>query len=218
MAVQYGNNLSTVLTVGLTSTETLVQVHGLGGWPTLAVGDHMWVTLEHGAATEIIRCEGYQGNSLVVSSGGRGADGTTAIAWPIGATVEVRVCRALLQDITGGGSGTITHSIWHGPLQSTALADFTVADLANLTADPGASGTQDLTFDATALQTGWTTYIVTLDPSVISHVTTSGFTVTNFTDPANRRDIVDSGNVYHVYSIPNQIGGISITYTVTFTQ
>jgi len=178
----------------------------------------MWVTLQDGTAIEIVRVEGYQGNSLMVSSGGRGADGTTAVAWPIGSAVEVRVCRALLQDIQGGGSGTITHSIWHGPLQSTALADFTLADLANLTADAGASGTQDLTFDASALSGGWTTYIVTLAPSMISRVTTSGFVVTNFTDPANRRDITESGNTYHIYSIPNQIGMITITYRVTFTR
>jgi len=218
LAVQFGNNLSTRLTVGAASTDTLLQVQGVGGWPALTGGDHMWVTLEDSTAIEIVRVEGYQGNGLVVSTGGRGADGTTAIAWPIGAVVEVRVCRALLQDIQGGGTGTVTHSIWHGALQSVALADFTVADLASLTADAGASGTQDLTFDATALADGWTTYIVTLAPSMISGVTTSGFVVTNFTDPANRRDITDSGDTYHVYSIPNQIGGITITYTVTFTR
>lgn len=218
MAVVFGNNLSTTLQAGLTSTDMVLQVQSTGGWPALTGGDHMWVTLQDGPAIEIVRCDGYAGSGLRVSTGGRGADGTTAIAFGVGALVELRVCRALLQDIQGGGTGTITHSIWHGPLQSVALADFTVADLASLTADPSASGTQDLTFDATALMTGWTTYIVTLDPTVISRVTTSGFEVTNFTDPANRRDIVDGGDLYHVYSIPNQIGNITITYTVTFTR
>jgi len=218
VAVVFGNNLTATLAVGLGAADTLIQVNGLGGWPALSGGDHMWVTLQDGAAIEIVRCEGYQGNGLLVSSGGRGADGTAAIAWGIGSVVEVRVCRALLQDIQGGGTGTITHSIWHGPLQSVALADFTVADLAQLTADADAPGVHDLTFDATSLSDGWTTYIVTLDPSVIQSVTTSGFVVTNFTDPANRRDIVDGGDTYHVYSIPNQIGGISITYQVTFTR
>jgi len=219
MTVVYGNALSTTLAASIGDADLTIVAADLAGWPALAGGDHMWVTLADDTGAEIVRCDGYgPGNSLTVSAGGRGADGTGARSFSSGALLEVRVCRALLMDIQGGGTGTITHSIWHGPLQSVALADFTVADLASLTADADAPGVHDLTFDASALSTGWTTYIVTLDPSVIQSVTTSGFVVTNFTDPANRRDIVDGGDTYHVYSIPNQIGGITITYQVTFTR
>lgn len=213
MTVVYGNNLSTTLSSSVNASITQIACTDLSGWPAIPAGDHMWVTLEDGQTLEIVRVSGYQSQNVLTVE--RAQDGTSAQSFAANSVAEVRVCRALLMDLQSGGTAS-THNIWHGGL-ATDLASFAVSDLTSLTAEDDAPGTHTVVIDGTGLADGWTAYIVTLDPSMLTRVTTAGIQVTTFTDPANQRMLTSGGDTYRAYSSPNLVGGGIFTFDITLS-
>lgn len=70
-------------------------------FPTLAAGDHCYLTFKNAARTanEVVKIEARSGDSFTIASGGRGADGTTAATWTANDFVELCLTRVSLAEI-----------------------------------------------------------------------------------------------------------------------
>jgi len=214
MTVVFANNVSTTLTADITATATDLTLASATGWPAIAGGDHAWVTLDDSTNIEVVKATARIGAALQVE---RGQDGTTAATFSSGTVVEMRICAALLTDIQGGGTGTITHHLYFGA-STTALTSFNAGTLATLQETTDAPGEHDVTIDGSSLADGWTAYIVTVDPSLLQNVYVDNFQTGTFQLPANTGTLTSGGETYHIYSAPNQRGGIRLNLRLEITQ
>lgn len=75
-----GGAAETTLASSITNVSMSITVDDATNWPTGATGN-FWIKIGVGLSTEEkIRCSSRAGNVLTVATGGRGGDGTTAIA------------------------------------------------------------------------------------------------------------------------------------------
>jgi len=100
MAVLYTNNATTTITAALTTSSTSISLAtGTGAlFPSPTSPDVFYATLVSGSTTEIVKVTAKSTDTLTVV---RGQDGTTAVAWSSGATIEIRICKALLDGKQG---------------------------------------------------------------------------------------------------------------------
>lgn len=83
-----GGAAATTLTSSITNVSTSIPVQDATNWPTGAVGP-FWIRIGAGQSNEEkIKCISRAGNVITVATGGRGGDGTTAIAHDPPETVE----------------------------------------------------------------------------------------------------------------------------------
>lgn len=75
-----GGAAETTLASSITNVSTSITLTDATNWPTGATGN-FWIKIGVGLANEEkIKCQSRSGNVLTVATGGRGGDGTTAIA------------------------------------------------------------------------------------------------------------------------------------------
>jgi hypothetical protein len=99
MSVKYTNNASSLLIAAITSGETTFSISSGTGilFPSTGASDHYYATISNLAGNvEIVKVTGRATDTFTVQ---RGADGTSAQAWSLGDTVELRLTAALLDDI-----------------------------------------------------------------------------------------------------------------------
>ena len=117
MAVKYTNNASTTLSAAITSSATSLSVASGGGalFPALSGADYFYLTIVDSAGNiEIMKVTARSVDTFTVV---RGQDGTTAQAWSGGQRVELRITRAMLDDLkSDAGSGYL-------PLSGGALTN-----------------------------------------------------------------------------------------------
>jgi hypothetical protein len=97
MTQAYLNNAKSTLSVGVSSSDTLIPVEDTTSFAVVAGGDFYLVTLQYQDSIEIIRivAPGISGNNLTV--GARGVEGTTPLGFPTGTRVECRFTAGTLE-------------------------------------------------------------------------------------------------------------------------
>lgn len=101
MAVAYTNNATTTLSATITNSTTSLSVaFGAGSkFPSTAGGDHFYITLTNGAGDiEIMKVTARSADTFAVV---RAQDGTTAQGWAAGDKIELRLTKAMLDDLKG---------------------------------------------------------------------------------------------------------------------
>lgn len=99
MPVLYTNNAASTLAAGISSVATSLSVAASAGalFPSPSGGDVFYATLSDTAGNiEIVRVTARSTDTLTIV---RAQDGTSARAWLAGDAVELRVTRAMLDDI-----------------------------------------------------------------------------------------------------------------------
>lgn len=100
MAVLYSNNAASTLTGGITDTATSLTVSTSSGaeFPDPGVGDHFYVTLigEDEGAAEVVKVTARTDDTMTII---RGVDDTAARAFNVGDKVELRMTKAVMDDI-----------------------------------------------------------------------------------------------------------------------
>lgn len=94
----FANNAVGTLATAITNvggTLTLTSGHG-ARFPSPAANEHFVVTVQSGAAFEIMHCTGRSADALAVA---RGREGTSARSFPAGASVTMRVTAGLFDFI-----------------------------------------------------------------------------------------------------------------------
>ena len=96
MTVKYTNNAETTLSSAVNTTDTIIEVVSVSDFPTLSVGDAVYLTISNPTNTlhEVVLCTAITGTSLTVT---RGYDNTTALSWAVGSKVSSRLTAGLLQ-------------------------------------------------------------------------------------------------------------------------
>jgi hypothetical protein len=89
----FSNNASTTLAAGLSAAATSMSVTASAGFVAIPAGRFELVTLEAGAAREIVKVTARSGNTWTIV---RGQEGSAALAWASGATVEARLTAGAL--------------------------------------------------------------------------------------------------------------------------
>jgi hypothetical protein len=116
----FTNNASTALAAAITPTTTNIQVTpGTGVYfPSPTLGDYFYLTLlsnTNSTQMEIVRCIAKNGDTFTVI---RGDEGTTAQAFNISDSVQLRITAASLNLFAVGGSSG-------GSTSGTSVAEFT---------------------------------------------------------------------------------------------
>lgn len=99
MPVLYANRAFSTLASGITNVATSLSVAAGQGarFPAISGGDHFYATLDDNAGNvEIVRVTARASDTFTIV---RAQDGTSALAFSAGAGVELRVVRAMLDDI-----------------------------------------------------------------------------------------------------------------------
>lgn len=99
MGVLYANNASTTLATAITSAATSLTVATNKGslFPVITGTDYFYVTLTNaGGAVEIVKVTARSGDVFTVI---RAQDGSTASSWAAGDSVELRITKAVLDNI-----------------------------------------------------------------------------------------------------------------------
>jgi hypothetical protein len=125
MAVKFSNNASTTLAADITNVATTIGVVSSAEFPTLASGDHTYVTLSNttGSTLEIVKVTAMSGNSLTVV---RAQDGTAGTAFVTGDLCELRLTAALLT-ASMDGKADASHGT-HLTSNSVGISQLAVSD------------------------------------------------------------------------------------------
>ena len=76
------------LSSAITSSTTTITIDTTSGWPDGSVGP-FFIVIDRGTSSEEkVKCSSRSGNAVTVAVSGRGADGTSAVAHAVNATVE----------------------------------------------------------------------------------------------------------------------------------
>jgi len=100
MAVKFTNNATTTLSAGITDTATSISVTSISSFPSLAAGDHMYLTIVSVSNIEVVKVTSVSVNTFTCV---RAQDNTTAASALSGDTIELRLTAAMLNDLTGDG-------------------------------------------------------------------------------------------------------------------
>lgn len=97
----FANNASSTLSAGISDSDTSLSVASGEGalWPALAGDDWCWSTITDGVNIEIIRITARSSDAFTIL---RGQQGTTALTWSSGATVQMRLTRGTLESLRDG--------------------------------------------------------------------------------------------------------------------
>jgi len=100
MAVKFSNNFSTSLVSNISSSAATVELQTVSGLPTLAAGDHTYLTFDTGSNSptiEIVKVTAINVGTNEVTIE-RAQDNTTASTFAAGTIVELRMCAILLSE------------------------------------------------------------------------------------------------------------------------
>lgn len=185
----FKNNASSTLAADLTAIGTVITL-GVGGgavFPNPATNESFRLTLQVGAAIEIVECTARTGDSLTVV---RALEGTAAQVWPTGTPVEMRMTAGLMSSlfqlfaetvdfgktlalgtlgkITGGtlDSNTITNATINAPNLKTASVKPVDGNTANQIVLPNGGGVPTINGKNILTQAG--------DDSITGPLKTSG--------------------------------------------
>ena len=125
MTVLYTNNATTTLNGAITDITTSITVTDASVFPAVSTPDHAYLTIISAFSIEIIKVTDITGNVITCI---RGEDGTSAVSFPDQARVDLRVTKALLDDLAFGVQETE---------EQVATADQTVFTLTGMTYFPG---------------------------------------------------------------------------------
>jgi hypothetical protein len=119
MALKYTDNCKSTLAAPVLFAGTSITVAAGTGvlWPVLGVGDWTYSTIIDSASPTTFEIVKVTARVIDVLTIIRGIGGVQQ-AWPSNSKAEIRVCKALLDDLVVGGGGGVTD---HGAL--TGLAD-----------------------------------------------------------------------------------------------
>lgn len=92
----YANNARADLSVAIDDTETTVVVSDGSLFPAISGGNYAYVTIEEGAAIEIVKVTARSTDTLTVT---RAQDGTTAQSFTTAAKVSLRLPKVALDEI-----------------------------------------------------------------------------------------------------------------------
>lgn len=98
MSVKFANNASTALDGALTNSATSFDVVDASVFPAIASPDFCFLTIVEGSSLEIIKVTDITGNTLTAT---RGQDGTSGVAFSSGARIDLRMTKAMLDELHG---------------------------------------------------------------------------------------------------------------------
>jgi hypothetical protein len=98
MSIQFTNDATTFLAANINASVTTITVVDASSFPTLAAGDHTYITLSTPTndTKEIVKCTAIAGNTLTVI---RAQEGTTAASFTIEDRAQIRITAQLFRDI-----------------------------------------------------------------------------------------------------------------------
>ena len=104
MAIKYSNNARSLSDVAINDTETTISVVDIAVFPTLGVGDVMYLTLSDAFNTisEIVKCTDVTGSTLTIE---RAQEDTTALSWISGSSVQLRITAGLIEKLLSVQTG-----------------------------------------------------------------------------------------------------------------
>jgi len=106
MPLKLTNNAKSNLSSALSASATTLQVVGGTVFPVLSSGDwHPLTIIAPDGSYEIVRATARSGNTITIE---RGREGTSAIAFPAGAAVELRLTQEALQQFAMSGQQDFT--------------------------------------------------------------------------------------------------------------
>lgn len=108
MALKLSNNAKSNLSVALSSTATTMSLVSVANFPDLSVGDwHPATLIDSSGNYEIVRVTSKStgSNTLGIE---RAREGTTALAFPVGASVELRMTKEAFDQFTLSGQSSFT--------------------------------------------------------------------------------------------------------------
>lgn len=125
MGIKLKNNARSTLLASITAADTIIVLESGGGsaFPSLSLGEHFYATIVATSGSyEIVDVTARSGDVLTVT---RGAESTTATAFPAGSLIELRVTAAAIVEATtavtsinvSGGTTGLTFS--GGPITTS---------------------------------------------------------------------------------------------------
>ena len=99
MSVLYTNNAFSTLASGINSSATSITVasgHGSRFPAISSSSDYFYLTLDSGSVAEIVKVTARSGDSMTIA---RGQDGTTAQSFSTNDSVQLKLTKAVLDDI-----------------------------------------------------------------------------------------------------------------------
>ena len=99
MGVKFVNNFATTISAAVNSSVTTIPIVSAAGFPTLVGSDYSYCTLykESPLTLEIVKVTAVSGTNLTVV---RAQESTTAAAFPLGASFELRITAAGLNEVS----------------------------------------------------------------------------------------------------------------------
>ena len=99
MGVKFVNNFATTISAAINSSVTTIPIVSAAGFPTLVGSDYSYCTLykESPLTLEIVKVTAVSGTNLTVV---RAQESTTAAAFPLGASFELRITAAGLNEVS----------------------------------------------------------------------------------------------------------------------
>ena len=178
MGVKYSNNAFSTLSSAINNSTTSISVASTGTFPTLASGDHMYLTVVATHTTEIVKVTNVSGTTLTVV---RAQDGTSASAAASGDRIELRITTAMLADAFAESNNDVFKSIAVSG-QSDIVADAST-DTLTIVGSGGTSvttnaGTDTLTISSTTVPDNiFRTIAVSGQSDIVADATTDTLTV-----------------------------------------
>tara|TARA_B110000285_G_scaffold217001_1_gene264869 strand:- start:51 stop:401 length:351 start_codon:yes stop_codon:yes gene_type:complete len=99
VGVKFVNNFATTISAAINSSVTTIPIVSAAGFPTLVGSDYSYCTLykESPLTLEIVKVTAVSGTNLTVV---RAQESTTAAAFPLGASFELRITAAGLNEVS----------------------------------------------------------------------------------------------------------------------
>jgi hypothetical protein len=161
MPVLYTNNATSALSSGITNVATSLTVaSGQGSrFPAIGGSDYFYATLTNSSGTvEIVRVTARTTDTLTIV---RAQDGTSAAAWNAGDRVELRVTKAMLDDLKADArAANFTSNLTFSGVGLRIRGDFDNATLTNRLSFQTSTTNANTAVTAIANGTGSASYYV----------------------------------------------------------
>lgn len=105
MPFVFVNNYSRALASTISDSTTTIVVTSADGLPTLGGGEFYYLTISTGITFEIVKVTARTTTTLTVV---RAQDGTTALQWPAGTPIEMRIPAEFLNDVAALSGASVT--------------------------------------------------------------------------------------------------------------